>query len=210
MSDLKSAVDRFLDGFRDRLLSGAQDDGVRAEIAALNALWPAPTLNPAPAEPVRLPACDHLGPALERAEAEREAGLARTIAALAPSLRWTYSYPTNPRDRDLSSKVAFAQIVGRRGLQPDAEIHIGLTLIAPHVVYPAHHHPAVELYLVVSGTALWQSGNAEPALRAPGSIILHPGNVVHAMTTFDDPLLAIWTWRGDLASPSVYANLQTA
>jgi len=210
MSDLKSAVDRFLDGFRDRLLSGAQDDGVRAEIAALNALWPAPTLNPAPAEPVRFPAYDHLGPALERAEAEREAGLARTIAALAPSLRWTYSYPTNPRDRDLSSKVAFAQIVGRRGLQPDAEIHIGLTLIAPHVVYPAHHHPAVELYLVVSGTALWQSGNAEPALRAPGSIILHPGNVVHAMTTFDDPLLAIWTWRGDLASPSVYANLQTA
>jgi quercetin dioxygenase-like cupin family protein len=210
MSDVNLRVDRFLDGFRGRLSSGVEETDVEAEIVELDALWPGPTKNQTPPEPVRLPACEHLGPALERAQADREANIARSISALAPALCWTYSYPSNPRDRDLSSKVAFAQIVGRRGLQPDAQIHIGLTLIAPHVVYPAHFHPAVELYLVVSGTARWQSGDAEPALKPPGSIILHPGHVVHAMTTFDDPLLAIWTWRGDLASPSIYANLKTA
>jgi quercetin dioxygenase-like cupin family protein len=208
MDSLNFQIDGFLDGFRDRLLSGTDEVSVQDEITELRAAWPGRTIHTAAVEPERLPVCDHLPFALERGTAEREANLALSIAALAPALRWTYSYPTNPRDRDLSSKVAFAQIVGARGLQPDSEIHIGLTLIAPHVVYPAHLHPAVELYLVIAGTALWQSGKAEPAMKPPGSVILHPSNVVHAMSTFEEPLLAIWTWRGDLASPSVYANAQ--
>jgi quercetin dioxygenase-like cupin family protein len=206
MSSLSLQVDGFLDSFRHRLLSGVEDPAVQEEVTSLRALWPGRAINLAQPEPHLLPACDHLGAALEGADTGREAGLALWIAALAPALRWTYSYPSNSRDRNLSSKVAFAQIAGQRGLQGNSAIHIGLTLIAPHVVYPAHHHPAVELYLVVSGTALWQSGVAEPIEKAPGSIILHPGNVVHAMTTFDEPLLAIWTWRGDLASPSVYVS----
>jgi quercetin dioxygenase-like cupin family protein len=210
MNSVNLQVDGFLDGFRDRLLSGVDEASVQGEITELRAAWPGRTIHAAAVEPVRLPVCDHLPFALERGTMDREANLALSIAALAPALRWTYSYPTNPRDRDLSSKVAFAQIVGARGLQPDSEIHIGLTLIAPHVVYPAHLHPAVELYLVIAGTALWQSGHAEPAMKPPGSVILHPSNVVHAMTTFEEPLLAIWTWRGDLVSPSVYVNAQTA
>jgi quercetin dioxygenase-like cupin family protein len=209
MSGLNLQVDGFLDGFLHRLLSGVEETWVRDEITELRATWPGRTIHAAAVEPKHLPVCDHLPFALERGTADREANLALSIAALAPTLRWTYSYPTNPRDRDLSSKVAFAQIVGARGLQPDSEIHIGLTLIAPHVVYPAHLHPAVELYLVIAGTALWQSGHAEPAMKPPGSVILHPSNVVHAMTTFEEPLLAIWTWRGDLVSPSVYVNAQT-
>jgi quercetin dioxygenase-like cupin family protein len=209
MSSVNLQVDGFLDGFLNRLRSGVEEPVVQDEVEALRAAWPGRTLQTASIEPERLPACDHLAFALERGAADREAGLAVSIGALAPALRWTYSYPTNSRDRDLSSKVAFAQIVGRRGLQPDSEIHIGLTLIAPHVVYPAHLHPAVELYLVIAGTALWQSAAAEPAMKPPGSVILHPSNVVHAMTTFEEPLLAIWTWRGDVASPSVYVNAQT-
>jgi hypothetical protein len=208
MDGLNLQVDGFLDGLLHRLRSGAEEAAVQDEVAELRAAWPGRAVNLTSAEPERLPACDHLDLALERALADREANLALSIAALAPALRWTYSYPTNPRDRDLSSKVAFAQIAGRRGLQPDSAIHIGLTLIAPHVVYPAHFHPAVELYLAISGTALWQSGEAEPAMKPPGSVILHPSSVAHAMTTFDEPLLAIWTWRGDLVSPSVYVNTQ--
>ena len=209
MNSVNLKVDGFLDGLRDRLLSGVDEVSVQGEITALRAAWPGRTINAAAVEPEGLPVCDHLPFALERGTADCEANLALSIAALAPNLRWTYSYPTNPRDRDLSSKVAFAQIVGARGLQPDSKIHIGLTLIAPHVVYPAHLHPAVELYLVIAGTALWQNGLAEPAMMPPGSVILHPSNVVHAMTTFEEPLLAIWTWRGDLVSPSVYVNEQT-
>ena len=208
VSGISILVDRFLDDLRDRLDAGSQGIAIQSEIGELRALWPEHAGDSVSVEPVRLPVCDYLAPALDQARAGCESRLALSIAALAPALRWTYSYPTNPRDRDLSSKVGFAQIAGQRGLQNDARIHIGLTLIAPHVVYPAHRHPAVELYLVVSGIALWQSGNAEPALLPPGSIILHPSEVVHAMTTFDQPLLAIWTWRGNLASPSVYVNLR--
>jgi quercetin dioxygenase-like cupin family protein len=208
VDSLNLQVDGFLDGFLHRLHSGVEDAAVQGEVSELRAVWPGRAIHLASVAHERLPACDHLDLALERGTEDREANLALSVAGLAPALRWTYSYPTNPRDRDLSAKVAFAQIVGGRGLLPDSAIHIGLTLIAPHVVYPAHRHPAVELYLVISGTALWQSGDAGPARKPPGSVILHPSNIVHAMTTFEEPLLAIWTWRGDLVSPSVYVNAQ--
>jgi len=209
MSSLNLQVDGFLDGVLHRLLAGGADASVEEEVAALRAAWPGRTTSLSPVEGKRLPASDHLASALERAAKGEGADIGHAIAGLAEALSWTYSYPTNLRDRDLSSKVAFAQIAGRSGLRTDTDIHVGLTLIAPHVVYPAHRHPAVELYLVVSGTALWQCGEIEPATRAPGSIILHPSNVVHAMTTFEEPLLAVWTWRGDLVSPSIYVNMQT-
>jgi quercetin dioxygenase-like cupin family protein len=208
MGDLNLRIDGFLDAVSRRLRSAeAEDVAVAAEAEALRRLWPGRTLASRITDAERLPACDYLDVALDRAVPEGDSDLASSIAALRPALHWTYSYPANPRDRELGSKVAFSQIVGGRGLRPDTNLHIGLTLIAPHVVYPAHFHPAVELYLVVSGHALWQSGTAEPALRPPGSLILHASNVVHAMTTFEEPLLAVWTWRGDLASPSVYVNL---
>jgi quercetin dioxygenase-like cupin family protein len=207
MNRLDLQIDGFLDSVLHHLLAGAADAAVD-EVVNLRAAWPGRTTSLSAVEARRLPASDHLASALDRAVEGETAEIAHAIAELADSLLWTYSYPRNPQDLDLSSKVAFAQIAGSRGLRTDADIHIGLTLIAPHVVYPAHRHPAVELYLVVAGTALWQSGEGEPALRVPGSVILHPSNVVRAMTTFDEPLLAVWTWRGDLVSPSVYVNLQ--
>jgi quercetin dioxygenase-like cupin family protein len=209
MGDLNVRIDGFLGTVSHRLRSvEAEDSAVATEVNELRRLWPGRTLASRIAEAERLPACDHLDSALDCVTGAGDSDLVSSIAALRPALSWTYSYPANPRDHDLGSKVAFSQIVGRRGLRPDAHLHVGLTLIAPHVVYPAHFHPAVELYLVVSGNALWQSGTDAPALRPPGSLILHPSNVVHAMTTFDEPLLAVWAWRGDLASPSVYVNLQ--
>ena len=77
-------------------------------------------------------------------------------------------------------------------------------MIAPHTVYPAHSHPAIELYLVVSGTAIWQAGGAPATPQPPGSAILHPSGIPHAMITGAEPLLALFTWRGDLQTAPSY------
>jgi quercetin dioxygenase-like cupin family protein len=100
--------------------------------------------------------------------------------------------------------VAFAEIVGPDGFLDSEKIRIGLTLIAPDTHYPLHAHPALELYLVVAGTAAWQLGREPARPQPPGSLILHPSNAPHGMETGGEPLLAIYSWRGDLASPSVY------
>lgn len=154
--------------------------------------------------PTRLPACDFLDDALALGGNGPEADIAGAISAIAPALRWTYSYPDDPRLTGLASAIAFTQIMGRQGLKPDDRMLMGLTLVAPGTIYPPHAHPAVEFYLVIAGTALWQAGHEPAMARPPGSLIFHPSGIAHAMTTAAEPLLAVFTWHGDILSPSVY------
>jgi len=204
------AVDRLLAALRRRYESPRDaSPELRAELQRMLDAWPKPGTDPPSimVEPARLPACDHLDHALAQGLTGPEAALARAIAAIAPGLRWTYGYPPDPRWPALGSNVAFTQIVGARGLRPSPKLHLGLTLIAPETRYPAHRHPAVETYLVLSGTAVWQAGDAAAAPRSPGSLIFHPSGIPHAMATEAEPLLALFSWRGDLQSPSVYVEM---
>lgn len=205
MGSLTQRVDDFLLKFAQRFDSaGGEPSSVRSEIELLRAVWPDNGGETASVSPTQLPACAHLEAALALGYAGPEAELALAVAPLCRDLQWTYSYPATSKEPDLSARIAFSQIVGRRGLLPHDRIHIGLTLMAPQTAYPPHVHPAIETYLVLAGSATWQAGSGTPTRRPPGTFILHPSNVAHAMTTDAEPLLAIWTWRGDLASPSVF------
>ena len=128
------------------------------------------------------------------------------LSELAPALAWTYSYPARAGQPDLSSAVAFSQIIGPGGIRRSDRLRLGLTLIAPGTHYPPHAHPAVETYLVIAGTAFWRLGEAPAAAQPPGALILHPSGAAHAMQTGAEPLLAIWSWRGDVTSPSVSSS----
>lgn len=124
----------------------------------------------------------------------------RPVSAILP---WRFSYTPRADLPGLENRMAWAEFVG-----PEAPIHsdkvcLGVTLIGPHTFYPAHHHPAVESYFVLSGTALWTAAGITRALP-PDSFILHPENVVHAMEAFEAPLLAVYTWTGDIDTLSIY------
>jgi oxalate decarboxylase/phosphoglucose isomerase-like protein (cupin superfamily) len=67
----------------------------------------------------------------------------------------------------------------------------------------------VETYLVVSGTAAWtmeDAGLRSTRHHRPGTLILHPANLVHAMETGDEPLLAAYAWTGDVETLSAYED----
>jgi hypothetical protein len=49
-----------------------------------------------------------------------------------------------------------------------------------------------------------QVGDARAAIRAPGSVIVHQSGAPHAMTTGAESMLALFTWRGDLATSPAY------
>jgi anti-sigma factor ChrR (cupin superfamily) len=112
----------------------------------------------------------------------------------------------HPQWPDLASRVAFAQIVGRRGLADDDSVHLGLTLMAPRTHYPLHAHPAIELYLVLAGAADWRVGGAPFVRQAPGAFVLHVSGIGHAMRTDAEPMLALYFWRGDLETSPVYVD----
>ena len=126
-----------------------------------------------------------------------------TLAPLAARLPWRYSYAPRPDAPGLASRMGWAELVG-----PAAPIHsdlvgFGLTLISRGTYYPPHSHPAVELYRVLAGTSEWTLGG-ETHLRQAGDFILHPADAIHAMRALDAPLLAIYSWSGDIISPTAY------
>jgi quercetin dioxygenase-like cupin family protein len=124
------------------------------------------------------------------------------------ALPWRYSYAPRPDAPDIGERMAWAELVGPIAPFKSAQVCLGLTAIGPRLLYPRHHHPAVETYLVVSGTAAWTAEETPPRTtrHPPGTLILHPANLVHAMETGDEPLLAAYAWTGDVETLSMYED----
>lgn len=125
------------------------------------------------------------------------------FAPVAGALPWRYSYAPRVDAPGLETRMAWAEIVGPAAPILNDRVGFGLTFIASDTHYLSHRHPAVELYNVVSGHARWQAGG-QAAIMPPGSFVLHPANIVHAMRTADQPLLAIYSWSGDIVSPTAW------
>ncbi len=125
------------------------------------------------------------------------------LAAAPGGLAWRYDYPARPGEADLSDRIAFAELIGPRGPLDAPDCRVGFTLMAPETFYPLHAHPAVELYLVLSGEAQWTATGAE-RMVPPGGFVLHRSNEPHAMRTFGTPLLALYAWRGAIEVPAFY------
>ena len=146
------------------------------------------------------PLVRHLPAAL--AGLDRDApDIAAVLRPLAKGLPWRYGYEASADRPDLHLDMGWAEFVGPAAPFRSDEVCLGLTLIGPHTHYAAHRHPAVELYHVLTGSAAW-SGNSRP----PGAFILHESNQEHAMHTGNEPLLALYTWSGDVVSPSVWSR----
>lgn len=151
--------------------------------------------------PVRFPVCAHLPAALAEA-AKAPPAVARhaaALAALAPDLVWRRRPETE--DARFTEGHANATIVGPSGIEERQDVLVGISLMAPDVVYPDHRHPPEEVYLVMSEGA-WRQG---PGLAAgpwhapgPGGIVYNPPDIVHAMRSAPaTPLLATWClWAG--------------
>ncbi|MBT5416195.1 MAG: cupin domain-containing protein [Rhodospirillaceae bacterium] len=154
-------------------------------------------------EPVGAPVLRHLPAALDRAAAGPHGGLiAALLEALgvaAPHLAWGQlpSY-RDTMPREFLDGYAHVNLLGRGGHYPDDRARCGLLLFGPDIDYPAHSHPARELYLVLDGTAEWWRDGEDPVKRPPGSLLLHSEGRSHAMRMAADGLLALWAWTGDL------------
>ena len=181
------------------------DDAVGREIQRVVSL-----LEPLPSLTGEFPKNTHA--ATRHIKAALQAGNKSTTALLdviGPVIRflpWRYSYPPRDDAPDLGRDIAFAEIVGPAAPFRSDNVCLGLTLIGPKTLYPAHRHPAIELYHVVAGTATWTLDGVSHD-HPPGTFILHPSQAVHAMRTHAEPFLAIYSWSGsDVRTTSVYTN----
>jgi hypothetical protein len=133
---------------------------------------------------------------------------AELIAALcraAPLLEWRQTYTAREVGVEFLENYAWCEVLGSKGLQSVPRLACGFLLLGPETLYPRHRHAAEEIYLPLSGTALWQQGDGNWRRRAPGALIHHLSEEPHAMRTADAPLLALYLWRG--ADLSQHAHL---
>jgi mannose-6-phosphate isomerase-like protein (cupin superfamily) len=123
------------------------------------------------------------------------------LERLGNSLVWSEGSMTMPDS--FRGRYSFVELAGPKGMITSDVVSFGLYLQKPGTVYPSHWHEAVEHYLVLSGTVDWQIDDAPYVSRRPGEAFVHKSNQRHATTTFEEPLLALWFWQGNI-SDSTY------
>lgn len=121
----------------------------------------------------------------------------------AAGLHWGQTYGVQDFGADFLERYGWTELIGLRGPIASTRVAVGFLLLGPRVEYPPHAHEAAEVYLPLSGVALWKRGDGDYAPVAPGTRIDHDSWVPHAMRTGAEPLVAAYVWRGgDLAAKS--------
>ncbi len=148
------------------------------------------TAAPAQGESGRISACRHLDAALAfaRSRGGVVGDLADAFAAIEPTLQWKLRPGAETPFRE---GHANATLVGPKG-----DVHVGVSLLAPHTQYPKHHHRPEEIYLVMSEGEWFQE--QEPWFTPGiGNLVHNSGDMLHAMRSGEQPLLAFWfLWVG--------------
>lgn len=150
-----------------------------------------------------LPVLAQLPEALAAAR-EEAPDLAEPLKTLLPVLRWTQNpnYRRTPPSSDFLSRYGYAQFAGPGGvssLLASDQLAFGVLMLGPGTVYPAHAHPAEELYLPLA-PARWQRGDEGWRDRRACDLVHHPSGMVHATEAGKVPLLALYLWLGDLGT----------
>ena len=160
----------------------------------------------------QLPVQHYWHRALAAATGGPTAELAATIEDICPALTWVQSpdYVRDPPSADFINNYGYAVVVGPSSGPPalvvDHHLAAGLLMLGPQTCYPLHHHPATEIYFVVSGRARWRRGAGPWEFKQASALIHHASGLPHGTWTADEPLLAVYLWRGDLDTDAQFVD----
>ena len=126
--------------------------------------------------------------------------LGAAIAQAAHLFRWRQ----NPNYTIASMGAAFMAGYGyvefagpKEALFHAPDIRVGLLLLGQRLHYPAHAHPAEEIYHPLTEGGLWRRGQEDWRTVPAGRAIHHPPMIVHETKAADSTLLALYCWRGN-------------
>ena len=125
------------------------------------------------------------------------------IRAASDAVHWRQTYKDTDIGDDFMDQFACYCIIGENAPFMSAAIRLFMVYMPPHFYYPWHHHPAEEMYVVVSGTGVFKRKDCPDERLTEGEISFHQSNQPHAMETLDDPVLCLVAWRNDFETPPV-------
>lgn len=185
-----------------RVLAAVPDESARAVVQRLAAQRLDATVARSP-KPTWLPVLRHLAHTVGEAML-LSPQLAAGLAVIEDDLHWRQSeaYSDDVLGEGFMANYGWCQLIGPHGFFPGDDLLLGLLLLGPRRHYRDHAHPAPELYLPLNGGAEWKRGHGAFVAKPAGSVIWHEPNEVHATRTSDMPLLAVWCWTCDVATPA--------
>ncbi|MBV8458182.1 MAG: hypothetical protein JO122_16375 [Acetobacteraceae bacterium] len=158
-------------------------------------LWPDQTVPVRHPVPSPLPALHSL-PIVCAAAEPFAAGLCSTLLHATPILEWRQTYTEDDFGPHFLQRYGWTELIGQRGPFPSDRLAAGFILLGPDTEYPPHRHEAEEIYIPLSGHALWLKDDSGWLSRPPGEIVHHVAWTRHAIRTRQNPLLALYLWRG--------------
>jgi quercetin dioxygenase-like cupin family protein len=136
--------------------------------------------------------------------------LVQVLAEQRNELYWGQTYTEADFGKAFIDNYGWLEVFGTRGHFANDEVAAGLLILGPDIVYPDHHHVAEEIYIPLTGDTEWRMGEGGFRRRKAGEVVHHASNVNHAMRTGDEPLLALYIWRGGpLAQKSTITGTAT-
>jgi hypothetical protein len=156
-------------------------------------------------QPLSVPTLAHLEPALSFMDQGGQASFAASIRSASPLLPWiTYDlYPREEIGAAFAENHAFVSLVGEGSMIPAEDFDLGLFLIAPHIFYRDHHHPAAELYAPVTGPHGWRFAPGDPLeWHDAHHPVWNEPMQHHATKVGNIPFLAIYGWTKNVRFPA--------
>jgi hypothetical protein len=148
------------------------------------------TLSPKP-----LPCLRHLDQ-ISSIAVEEAREVLRLLAENRNAFHWGQTYAEADFGRHFIDNYGWLELFGTRGRFCNGEVAGGFLILGPHLHYTDHYHVAEEIYIPLTGRAMWRKGGEPYVERPAGTFIHHPSNISHAMKTGEEPLLALYLWRG--------------
>jgi len=148
-----------------------------------------------PLEPNALACLTQLNRAAELAPRQAR-WLAGLLAEHRHSFHWGQTYTTADFGQRFIDNYGWLEVFGTRGHFVNDTVAGGFLILGPDILYPGHHHAAEEIYIPLTGGTEWRMADQPFRRREAGEIIHHASGVNHAMRTGNEPLLALYLWRG--------------
>jgi len=123
------------------------------------------------------------------------------IRASSDAVHWRETYKGTNIGADFLDRFGCYCIIGENAPFWSDALRLFMVYMPAHFDYTWHHHPAEEVYMVVSGKAVFKRENCPDQWLGEGQTSFHESNQPHAMETKEEPVLCLVAWRNEFETP---------
>ena len=133
----------------------------------------------------------------------KNAAVQDAIREASDAVHWRDTYKNTDIGNEFMDQFGCYCIIGENAPFMSNSIRLFMVYMPPGLYYPWHNHPAEEIYMVVSGGAVFKRKGSPDRPLSEGETSFHSSNQPHAMETLEEPVLCLVAWRDNYQTAPV-------